>query len=316
MKRRIAIVRPVTGFWGGNETTARRWAGILRALGYTVQLCEPGAAPEADLLVALHAVKSASSVEAFKRRWPMRPAVLTLTGTDLYPRLGPRAQRTVALADRLVVLHDGGLSALPAKDRSRARVIVQSARAAAGSARADPRTFDVGVIAHLRPVKDPLRTALAVRRLPPSSRLRVLHVGAPLDQALANRARAESLRNPRYRWLGPRTPAGVRSFLRRCRVVAVTSRREGGPNVISEALVAGVPVVATRIDGNVGLLGADYPGLVPVGDAAALRSLLLRIEAEPGFLAALQRACKRVAPRFTPEHEQAAWAQLLRQLWR
>ena len=314
MRRRVAIVRPTSGVWSGNETTARRWAGLLTALGCEVELCDSEAVPDCELLVALHAVKSAACVRAFKARHPGRPVVLALTGTDLYPSLSARALRTLSVVDRLIVLQPLAKKGLTAAFRRRTRVILQSAAAPRGTVAPCTRTFDVGVAAHLRAVKDPLRAAMAVRNLPASSRLRVLHVGAPLDERLAERARAESVRNPRYRWLGERRPGAMHSFIRSCRLLVVTSVREGGPNVISEALAAGVPVVASRIDGNIGLLGRNYPGLVPPRDAKALREVLLRAESEPGFLGRLQRECAKLAPRFAPERERMAWSRLLAEL--
>jgi glycosyltransferase involved in cell wall biosynthesis len=84
--------------------------------------------------------------------------------------------------------------------------------------------------------------------------------------------------------------------------------------VISEAVVAGVPVLASRIDGSVGLLGRDYSGYFPVGDDAALAGLLRRIETDPEFLMHLQRAIARRAPLFRPAREKAAWRKLIREL--
>ena len=75
---------------------------------------------------------------------------------------------------------------------------------------------------------------------------------------------------PRYRWLGALSQAAARRAIARARALVHMSRMEGGANVVIEAVRSGVPVLASRIDGNVGLLGADYDGYFPVGDAAAL----------------------------------------------
>jgi glycosyltransferase involved in cell wall biosynthesis len=98
--------------------------------------------------------------------------------------------------------------------------------------------------------------------------------------------------------------------------MVISSFNEGGANVISEAAVAGVPVLASRMDGNVGLLGADYPGYFPVGDAQALARLLQRLEREPRFVARLAKALARRAPLFRPAREAAAWRRLLASLRR
>ena len=80
---------------------------------------------------------------------------------------------------------------------------------------------------------------------------------------------------------------------------------EGGANVVSEAAVAGLPVIASRIPGNVGLLGRGYPGYFPVGDEQALARLLRRAEENPGFLVRLERALATRARLFRPASERA-----------
>ena len=107
--------------------------------------------------------------------------------------------------------------------------------------------------------------------------------------------------NPRYLWRGDRPRADVRRLLGRARAVVLSSLSEGGANVISEAVAAGVPVLASRIDGSVGLLGRDYPGYFPVGNTAALARLLHRIETDPDFLTRLHRARQLLHERLRPD---------------
>jgi glycosyltransferase involved in cell wall biosynthesis len=172
----------------------------------------------------------------------------------------------------------------------------------------------VCVLGHLRPVKDPLRTALAARLLPPTSRLRVLHLGAALSEEMAEQARAEAEANPRYRWLGEVPRGKALRVLGRCRLLVLTSELEGGANVISEALAASVPVVSSRIAGSVGLLGEDYPGYFPVGDTAALAALLGRAETDADFYRTLRERCARLRPLVDPATERRSWEALLREL--
>ena len=150
-------------------------------------------------------------------------------------------------------------------------------------------TFDVCVIGHLRAEKDPFRAALAMRHLPADSSIRLLHVGRAMTPAMARRARAEMRRNARYRWLGERPGGATRALLARSRAMVLSSRLEGGANVVSEAVVSGVPVVASRIPGSVGLLGPDYPGYFPVGATRALAAVLRRMECAPAFYARLAK---------------------------
>ncbi|MFN3650966.1 MAG: selenoneine biosynthesis selenosugar synthase SenB [Armatimonadota bacterium] len=313
---RILVITPVApGSLQGNGVTARRWAGFLRELGHELEIRSDYSGEPADLLIALHARKSAPAVERFRSRFPTRPVVVALTGTDLYHDLpqSPPARRSLELADYLVVLQPEAVAALPDAVRSKARVILQSCTPPPVTPASRYDRFEVCVLGHLREVKDPFRTAEAARRLPPESRVEVVQVGGALTPEMASRARREAAENPRYRWLGelPREDALLR--LSGARLLCLTSRLEGGANAVSEALVCGLPVLSSRIDGSIGLLGPDYPGYLPVGDTAALADLLRRAETDAAFYAELQARCRELAPRFHPAAERARWEALLRE---
>lgn len=301
----------------GNRTTASRWAGILRELGHRVEMAERYHGGPADLLVALHARRSADSVTAFHTACPGAPVVLALTGTDLYPDPVSAGVSTTVLdqADRLVVLQPLALEVLPTRLRARTRVIYQSVPWSPPRPRPNDGKFDVALIAHLRPVKDPLLAAAAVRLLPGTSRVRVRHAGAALDPDLGLRAGAETAANPRYHWLGELAPRRVRHLLDTSRLLLLTSRHEGGANVISEALAAGVPVASTAIPGSIGLLGTDYPGYFPVGDPAGLATLLDILEHDRDHrYQTLRQRCRALRPLVDPARERQAWAMLINEL--
>jgi glycosyltransferase involved in cell wall biosynthesis len=174
--------------------------------------------------------------------------------------------------------------------------------------------FEIAVVGHLRPVKDPFRAADASRLLRPESTVRILHLGEALSADMADRARREAATNPRYQWLGDLPHDDALAVMARCRLVALTSLSEGGPAVIPEAIVTGVPLVASRVAGCVGMLGDDYPGLFPPGDTAALAQLLGQAERDPAFYESLRAACDRLRPLFRAEAEAAAWSSLLGEL--
>jgi putative glycosyltransferase (TIGR04348 family) len=278
-------------------------------------LTEYGSQP-CDVLVALHAHKSASSVVRFRDEHPDRPIVLALTGTDLYDeiRTFPDARRSMELATRLVVLQPAGLAELPEAVRIKTRVIIQSAERPLRAAAPDRSVFQVCVLAHLRPVKDPLRTAFAVRLVPSSSRIQVVHLGNALDESLAEEALREMAINPRYRWLGERPHAEALNILASSRLMVLTSRLEGGANAVSEAIACSVPVISSRISGSIGLLGEEYPGYFPMGDTQALSDLLRHSETDAGFYESLTSWCERRAALVNPDNERRAWQDLLHEL--
>ena len=240
-----------------------------------------------------------------------------MTGTDIYEYIDrdpTPVLHSLAYADRLVALQDLARRRVPARFRRKVRIIHQSAGPLLSQAGRDPALFEVAVIGHLREVKDPFRAAEASRRLPSTSRIRIVHVGAAETSQWTSKAKAEMRANPRYSWRGDRPRAEVRRLFGRARAMVLSSLCEGGANVISEAVAAGVPVLASRIDGSVGLLGRNYPGYFPVGDTAALARLLNRLETSPEFLARLHRAIARRAFLFRPAREKAAWKKLIAEL--
>jgi len=298
----------------GNGTTTARWSRILRELGHDVRVANRYDGASADLMIALHAWRSADSIRSFRALHPDRPLIVALSGTDIYEYIDrdPRpTMHSLACADRLVALQELARRRVPEQFRRKVRVVYQSAPPGRPARAAAPRGFDVAVIGHLREVKDPLRAALAARLLPKSSRIRIVHLGAAETPQWAATARAEMDGNPRYLWRGDRPRADVRRLLGGARAMVLSSWSEGGANVISEAVAAGVPVLASRIDGSVGLLGRDYPGYFPAGDTAALAQLLQRIESDRHFLARLRRAIARRAQLFSPARERAAWKALI-----
>ena len=256
----------------------------------------------ADALIALHAGRSAASIAAFARAHPDRALIVVLTGTDLYGGLDATARRSLDLATQIVVINELAPNKLPPKWRRKTEVVLASA-VPLTPLPPRARSFDVAVVGHLRAVKDPRLPMRIARRLPDTSRIRLLHAGRALERGWSRAARATARSTDHYRWLGGIPASETRKLVRRSRVLLHPSVNEGGATVIVEAVQWGTPVIASDCDGNVGLLGRDYPGLFPVGDAAAAQALLLRAEHEPRFVQRLTRAAKKRARLFTPARE-------------
>ncbi len=314
---RILIVTPAPpNSRKGNRVTANRWGSMLRELGHHVDLAEEYSGQAADILLALHARKSGRSIARFRKQHPTRPIILALTGTDLYGDIGTSslAQRSLKLATRLIVLQPDAKRSLPKQFHPKMRVVFQSAESPSSFPPPLKSVFEVCVCGHLRPVKDPLRTAMAARRLPKDSRIRVTHIGAALSESMERRAEQEMQRNPRYRWVGELTRSKTQQGIARSRLLVLTSKMEGGANVISESLAALTPVISSRISGSIGLLGKAYPGFFETGDTAGLAKLLSKCESEPDFLTRLQSLCQTQARQLTPEAESGALEDLIHEV--
>lgn len=311
---RISIVTPARpGTRNGNRHTARRWAGFLRAAGHKAAVRTHWAGEPCDLLLALHADRSYASIAEFRARCPDKPLVVTLTGTDLYRDLPDSrdARESLRMADRLIVLQEDALRLLDSAARRKARVVYQSARPSVRHS--PPKTlFRVAVVGHLREEKDPFRAALALTHL--THDLEIVQVGDALSPDMAREAEKHMARDNRYRWLGGRTHAQTLGWIARSHLLVVSSVMEGGANVIAEAARIGTPVLASRVSGNVGMLGRNHPGYFPLFDEVALARLIGKCMSSKEFASKLKRAMAARRARFAPAAENRALRNALQTL--
>lgn len=216
-------------------------------------------------------------------------------------------------ADSLVVANEGLVDAVPSAVRHKVRVIPKSLaiRVPDWAPPVANESFRAIAVAHLRAQKDPFLTVQALELLPDLEDLEVVHVGAEAEAGWGRRAREHCLREPRFRWLGEVPHREAVELAATSHLMINTSFMEGGANAICEALHIGLPVFATAIPGNTGMLGKDYPGLFPVGDALALAALLRRAKEDAAFLKQLAKASRERSSRFTSELETRGWLELL-----
>jgi putative glycosyltransferase (TIGR04348 family) len=320
-KPSLCIVTPaLADANNGNWQTARRWAQLLSG-HYRVHLSKTWSGDTAqdrqtDALLALHARRSAESIAAWSAARPGQALVVALTGTDLYRDIAKdaNAQRSLALAHRLIVLQDQAPRDVPEAWREKCRVVFQSST----RRRSLPKTtrhLRAVVVGHLREEKSPQTIFEAARQIAPDEGIFIDHLGHALDPALGEAARATQIACPHYRWLGGVSHGAARARIQRAHVLVHPSRMEGGAHVIIEAVQSGTPVLASQIPGNVGMLGADYAGYFPPGDAAQLVALLRTcrsgIGQPAGSLACLQAQCESRAPWFERASEQRHLLQAL-----
>lgn len=313
-KPHVLIVSPALAEANnGNWRTAARWGRFLEGVA-RVRIARAWDGDPCDAMIALHARRSADSIARLRAERPECPIGLVLTGTDVYRDIAhdSSARHSLQFASQLVVLQPDALVQLDAAGRAKARVIVQSA--SAWRRRPAPRGVELVAVGHLRDEKDPLTLMAAARLLPADTAIRIVHVGEALTPELGEAARGTMAGCPPYQWLGGLPRDAARRRISRAHALVHMSRIEGGAQVVIEAVRSGVPILASRIGGNTGLLGDDYEGCFPVGDAAALAALMQRFAADPDFVARLSAQCALHEPDFRPEHERRLVRQLLHEL--
>ena len=292
-----------------------RWQNFLEKLGYAVVVSESLSGEDAAMLIALHAYRSYSSIMAFHTQQPDRPIVLVLTGTDLYRDMAVHSEvlHSMEVADQLIVLQSSALDSIPAHLRHKARVIYQSVQLDTPDA-VKSTSFLVIVIGHLREEKDPFCIARSLPLMPLNSQIKVLHLGMAMNKQMERTAKVYSETLKRYQWVGEVSHTDTLKALSQSRLMVISSRMEGGAHVVSEAIALGVPVIASDIPGNRGLLGDDYLGYYPVGDELELAVLLYRAETMPDFYSALKKQIDTRKDLVSPDREMQSIQGLMMQL--
>lgn len=308
----------------GNWHTASRWASFLTDCA-SVRIVkdwpdESGASD--DLMIALHARRCAHAIDAWARTRRSSGLAVVLTGTDLYRDIhsDAQAQHSLDVASRLVVLQELGVQELAPRHRDKARVIYQSVPSQQPGPKGHGRLVAL-MVGHMREVKSPQTLFEAARLLSGRTDIAIDHIGRAEEGIWAQRAQETAGACPGYRWLGELSPQSTRDAIRQAHVLVHTSAIEGGAHVIMEAVCSGTPVIASRIAGNLGMLGLDYEGYFEHGDAAALARLLVTCRQAQGSddpahlgLARLRAQCALRAPLFAPQAERRQVQQLVHEL--
>ena len=311
MSAQVVIVTPALGDANnGNWRTAERWASFLAgACRVRLATTWPDAqSDQDDALIALHARRSAAAIAAWHAARGSAGLGLILTGTDLYRDIhtDADAQRSLALAQEIVVLQEQGTCALPEAHRARARVIFQSTPSRPPLVKTAQHLRAV-MVGHLRAEKSPETLFAAARLLAGRPDILIEHIGGALEPELGRQATETQACCSNYRWLGNRPHLETRDRIRRAHLLVHCSHIEGGAHVVMEALVSGTPVLASRIDGNVGMLGQDHDGYFEWNDSATLAALLTECrqsQCHPsGLLQTLRRQALSRAALFLPETE-------------
>ncbi len=118
----------------------------------------------------------------------------------------------------------------------------------------------------------------------------------------------------RVRFLGRRSDVG--RWLKAASALVLPSRWEGMPNVVLEAMAAGTPVIATRVEGIAELVADGETGLtVPAEDSRALSEVILRLIRQPEFSEQLAKSAQTLCgEKFTTAAMVRGYAALFREL--
>ena len=300
----------------GNRISANRWAKILIQLGHQVSVVERYTTQNADLMIAIHAWRSHDSIIRFRQKNAAAKLIVVLSGTDIYQYIHSHQETTLAAmqqADILLGLNHKVALAVPDELQHLLQVIPQSASKQVKRGNSE-KHFLALVVGHLRDVKNPFQAAKAAQSLAATSRIQIHHYGRAHNASWALQARRETATNQRYRWCGEVNQSRLGEIYQQAKVLIVSSKMEGGANVICEAITAGTPVLASNIDGNIGLLGEDYEGYYSLSDTQMLRTLLGRLEQDKLFYSRLKSQFTFLQQYYSPHREIWNWKSLLKQL--
>ena len=325
----ILIVTPYGPQTGsGNWRTASRHEALLTQSGLPARVHVGPPAP-ADLSgiragLLLHARRSHLAAERFREL--SIPYAVVLTGTDLYgdlqgltqPDWADQAQQSIRGEAAVVGLQSDACECLQRciPDAPICRVIAQtSAFEARPLAERPPSrggrrgSIEALLVGHVRPEKDPLTAYRAIATLvrDQQASIHLRHLGGVLDAALDDQLRSlVELHDLPIQRDGQVSHDTVESAMQSADLLIAPSRLEGGALVLAEAVAVGLPVVASRIPGHIGILGEDHPGWFPQGDAQALAARIGAWIASPRDRAALQAAGETVRYRLTDGAAEAA----------
>ncbi|MDC0567934.1 glycosyltransferase [Akkermansiaceae bacterium] len=298
----------------GNSVTTDRIVAMLNEGGVEARGSYGNDGEPADILITLHAIKGAPAVFDFKKKTPNGRVIILLTGTDIYQGLAEGSQiggDALQVADRIVVPQEAALRKLPEKVRGKTVVIRPSLDPIAVKATSSQSPFVISVVGHLRPVKRPFLTIETLAQHPEWSDLEVWQIGQALDAEMGKTAEFWMEEDKRYRWCGGLPREESLALCAKSSLTINSSILEGGANAVLEAMTMGVPVLASRIEGNVGLLGDDYPGYFEEGGMAkALEAIMhQRVDLDEWSLLLADRL-----PLFSRVRESESWLELLIEL--
>jgi glycosyltransferase involved in cell wall biosynthesis len=185
----------------------------------------------------------------------------------------PRLLACGVKRERIRILHNAAMPTPPTPDSESAQL-----RDQLGIGRGEPMILSVGRLSKEKGHADLLRALGRLRSIPQAWKLVLVGVG-PERGALERLARSLGI-NQRVVFAGFRPD--VRCFFSIADVFVLPSHSEGSSNALLEAMMAKVPIAATRVGGNPEIVLDEKTGLlVPVADPRTLAGAIARLLEEP-----------------------------------
>ena len=308
MKICVASPYPLTDL-KGNSVSTKRIVGILNESGYQARGSHGFDGESADVLISLHSYKGTQAVDDFRRQFPGGKVIVLITGTDLYVDLPEgRGISTLEKADVIVLPYEEARGEILKDFEDKLYVVPSSLTIPEIEATPQSDQFVITIVGHLRPVKRPFLTIEAVAAHPEWGNIEVRQLGEALDEKSADTACDWEEKDTRYQWLGALPREESLAICAGSSLTVNSSRSEAAANAVLEAMTLGVPILASRIEGNIGLLGVDYPGYF---EGNFLEPKLAEVITGEYDLSEWVTHAKKRLPIFSRESERSAWDELL-----
>jgi glycosyltransferase involved in cell wall biosynthesis len=297
----------------GNSITAKRIASLLSSAGHIAEAINTDMPPAADVMIALHATKALAASRRFKTQSPNSKLIIYLTGTDLYkdqPTNNPEFFEALSLADTLVISQPASLDSIPNCYKAKTSLVPASVLLPAVQHVSPPPSPSIALVGHLRPVKNPFLMNQALAQLSALD-VHAYTLGAALEPNMINEVNRWQKEDSRFKWLDDVAHAKTLSWMSQVNFTLNTSHSEGGSNAVTESIMLGTPVLASSIEGNVGLLGRNYLGYFEPGCSEELAKLINRALTDQDFSNDLALQIKELQPRFSAQKETDGWLSII-----
>lgn len=313
----ILIYSPfAVGTAQGNAISASRLESMINDFGYVPRVeANEYSGAQASLAIILNAWRSAEVIQHFKKVNPTSAVIILITGSDInhkdFGSADSVVRKAMDAADALVMLHDIEFDTLPFYLQKKCTVIYPSVDLPKSlSHQPNQQYFEVILSGNIRAVKNPELAVKIAQLLPENAGIKIRAYGNVESEYREMLQKANDTL-PSFHWAGQVSHMQNLEKLQSAHLLLNTSHAEGGANAICEALSIGIPVIASDIRGNIGMLGKFYAGLFTKNNAEMAVELLIKARQNPHFYTYLKQQTKERATKFSFDSEYSEWEKII-----